>query len=121
MDAARVDAWLWAIRLFKTRSDATAACRGGHVRVNGRSVKPAQRVVVGDAVEARVHALTRIVEVRRVVDKRVGAAAAAECYVDHTPDVPVSEAQPTARRERGAGRPTKRDRRALDRLRGRAR
>lgn len=109
---------MWAIRLYKTRADATDACRGGHVQVNGKPAKPASPVRVGDRVEARVHAVQRIVEVARVIDKRVGAALAAECFVDHTPAVPDADRVRVAERERGAGRPTKRERREIDRWRG---
>jgi ribosome-associated heat shock protein Hsp15 len=110
-----VDRWLWAVRLVKTRPDAAAACRGGHVRVNDRPAKPATIVVPGDQVRARVGDTTRVVEVVRVIQKRVGAADAATCFIDRTPPPPVE--LPVARRERGAGRPTKRERRVLDKFR----
>ena len=120
VETARVDRWLWAVRLFRTRSEAAAACRGGHVRIDGRAAKPASAVAVGATVEARVHDVDRTVEVVRVIEKRVGAAVAAECLVDHTPPPPPREVvTPVAARERGAGRPTKRDRRRIDRLRDR--
>jgi ribosome-associated heat shock protein Hsp15 len=116
--AVRADQWLWAVRLFKTRSLATGACRAGHVKVNGRTAKPAAAVRVGDRVEARTEGGTRIVEVVRVIDKRVGAPVAVTCFVDHTPPG-EADATPFVRRVRGTGRPTKRDRRRIDRLRGR--
>lgn len=120
MDETRVDKWLWAVRLFKTRAQATAACKGGHVRVNGASAKPAAVVRAGDRVEAHVHGRRRVLEVVRVIDKRVGAPLAAECLVDHSPPEPPREqAGDVFARDRGAGRPTKRDRRRLDRLRQR--
>ena len=119
MDEVRVDRWVWAIRLFKTRGDATDACKGGHVRVNGKSAKPASPVRPGDRVEARVHDTDRIVEVVQLIDKRVGAAAAAVCFVDHTPPPPEVDRTRVAVRERGAGRPTKRERREIDRFRHR--
>jgi len=112
-----VDRWLWAVRLTKTRSDAAAACRGGHVRVNDRPAKPATTVSPGDEVRARVGDRTRVVEVVRVIQKRVGAADAATCFIDRTPAPPPETLIPVARRERGAGRPTKRERRVLDRFR----
>ncbi|HUS62018.1 MAG TPA: RNA-binding S4 domain-containing protein [Acidimicrobiales bacterium] len=117
-DAVRVDQWLWGVRMFKTRSLATDACRGGHVRVNGAVAKPATPVRIGDRVEGHVHGRERILEVVRLVDKRVGAPAATECMVDHSPPPPPKEeyVPPLFARERGAGRPTKRDRRDLDRL-----
>lgn len=112
-----MDRWLWAVRLTKTRPDAAAACRGGHVRVNDRPAKPATTVSPGDEVRARVGDTIRVVEVVRVIQKRVGATDAATCFIDRTPAPPPDTALPVARRERGAGRPTKRDRRVLDRFR----
>jgi ribosome-associated heat shock protein Hsp15 len=117
MEAARVDRWLWAVRLTRTRPDAAAACRGGHVRVNGKPAKPATPIHPGDEVRARVHDVTRILEVARVIQRRVGAADAATCFIDRTPAPPPEATAPIARRERGAGRPTKRDRRLIDELR----
>lgn len=117
MESTRIDRWLWAVRLTKTRPDAAAACRAGHVRVNGRPAKPATTVATGDEIRARVGGTTRIVEVVRVIHKRVGAAAAATCFLDRTPTPPPEAAVPIARRDRGTGRPTKRERRVLDRFR----
>ena len=112
-----MDRWLWAVRLTKTRPDAAAACRAGHVRVNDRPAKPATTVGPGDEVRARVHDVTRIVEVVKVIQRRVGAADAATCFIDHTPAPPPEAGIPVARRDRGAGRPTKRERRVLDAFR----
>jgi ribosome-associated heat shock protein Hsp15 len=115
----RVDSWIWSVRLTKTRSLAASACRAGHVRVNGERVKPAHTVRPGDEVRLRHAGRERIVVVSRLVRKRVGAAVAAECFVDNSPPPPAREELMTApRRDRGAGRPTKRDRRELERLRG---
>jgi ribosome-associated heat shock protein Hsp15 len=120
VDTTRVDRWMWAVRVYKTRSAATAACRGGHVRVNGMAAKPASPVRVGDRVAATVHDRRRDLEVVRLVDKRVGAPVAAECLVDHSPPPPPrGHEAPAFARERGAGRPTKRERRQLDRFRAR--
>ncbi|MFE7318296.1 RNA-binding S4 domain-containing protein [Streptomyces sp. NPDC057555] len=117
---ARVDSWIWSVRLTKTRSTAAAACRAGHVRVNGERVKPAHALRPGDEVRLRQVGRERIVVVTRLVRKRVGAPVAVECYVDNSPPAPPREAVPViAVRDRGAGRPTKRDRRELDQLRGR--
>jgi ribosome-associated heat shock protein Hsp15 len=116
VESARVDQWLWAVRLYKTRSAATEACRARHVCVNGSVVKAAAQVKVGDRVEARIGGRDRVVEVSRVIDKRVGASQAAGCLIDHSPPAPEHDARVFAR-EGGAGRPTKRDRRELDRLR----
>ena len=112
-----MDSWLWAVRIFKTRSAATAACRGGHVRVNRATAKASTPVKVGSRVEAFAERL-RILEVAVVIDKRVGAPVAATCLVDHSPAVP-KRAPRVAVRERGTGRPTKRERRDIDRLRRR--
>ena len=116
----RIDRWLWAVRLYKTRGAANDACRGGKVRVNGDRVKPSAVVRVGDTVRARVGDRERVLEVARLIDKRVGAPVAAECLVDRSPPPPprVERAQ-VPRREKGAGRPTKRERREMERLRGR--
>jgi ribosome-associated heat shock protein Hsp15 len=118
--STRVDAWIWAVRLAKTRSQAAAACRAGHVRLNGERVKPAHAVRPGDEVRLRQDGTERIVVVTRAVSKRTSATVAAECLIDHTPPPPPKDARvPVAVRDRGAGRPTKRDRRALERLRER--
>lgn len=117
--SVRVDSWIWAVRLVKTRSLAGTECRAGHVSVNGEKAKPAQAVRPGDEVRVRTAGTERIVEVRRVLVKRVSAAVAAECYLDNTPPPPPrEEIVLVATRERGAGRPTKRDRREIDRLIG---
>lgn len=121
IDTVRIDQWLHAVRLTKTRSDAAAACRGGHVEINGKSAKPASIVKIGDRVEALIHQRRRIVDVTRVITKRVGATIALECFEDHSPPPPEADNRPPVFgvRDRGAGRPTKRDRRKIDRLRGR--
>ncbi len=117
-DAARVDQWLWSIRLFKTRSLAADACRGGHVRINGRSAKPAAPVHPGDLVLARAYDRERIFEVVKPIAKRVSAPLAAECYVDHSPPAPPREyVHRLFPREAGTGRPTKKERRETDRFR----
>jgi ribosome-associated heat shock protein Hsp15 len=116
---ARVDSWTWAVRMFKTRSLATAACRAGHVRVNGDRAKAAQPVHIGDEIRVRTAGFDRILVVSRIVSKRVGATVAAECFVDKTPPPPPrEEVALVPMRDRGAGRPTKRERRDIDRLRG---
>jgi len=117
MDSTRADRWLWAVRLAKTRPDAAAACRGGHVRVNDRVAKPSTTVSPGDEVRVQIGEVTRIVKVRRVILKRVGAADAVTCYLDETPPPPPTSTVPVAARDRGAGRPTKRERRVLDKWR----
>jgi ribosome-associated heat shock protein Hsp15 len=122
LPSARVDQWIWAVRLAPTRSAAADACRGGHVRVNGSPAKPATAVKIGDRVEVQLQRRLRVVEVVQVITKRVGAPVAATCLVDHSPPPPPrDEDVPVFTRAPGAGRPTKRDRRRLDQLRGRRR
>lgn len=116
----RVDAWIWAVRLIKTRSQAADACRAGHVKVNGISVKPAQQLVPGDRVRLWKDHRTIEVEVLDTPRKRLGAPDARRCYADHSPPPPPKELLASApKRDRGAGRPTKKERRQLDRFLGR--
>ncbi len=115
----RIDKWLWAARMFKTRSLAAKACDAGHVKVAGVSVKPAKLVRVGDTLEAVTPGGLKILEVRKLSEDRGPAPVARELYEDHSPPPPPREyVEPFARRARGAGRPTKRDRRELGKLRG---
>lgn len=117
--SARVDVWTWAVRLYPTRSAATAACRAGHVKVGNVSVKAAHPVRAGDTVRALTRGGERIVVVIAPISKRVGAPVAVLQYDDRTPALPPKEVRPSdVRRDPGAGRPTKRDRRAVERLRG---
>ncbi len=115
-DETRIDRWLCAVRLVKTRPLATRLCEGGHVLVNGLAAKPSTRVRSGDRVEARIADRERVVEVVRPIESRVGAPAAAACYVDHSPPV-VPEPGPGITVVHGEGRPGKRRRRELERLR----
>lgn len=115
---ARVDSWLWAVRVYKTRSAATTACRAGHIRVNGDKVKAAQALKIGDEVRIRISGFDRILFVRQLLVKRVGAPLAAAAYDDRTPEREPQAA--LAQRDRGAGRPTKRERREIDRLHARS-
>ncbi|HEY8719902.1 RNA-binding S4 domain-containing protein [Pengzhenrongella sp.] len=118
--STRVDRWVWVVRMTRTRAQAAAACRAGHVRINGDRAKPATMVKVGDEIRLRVDGLERIVDVAKIIEKRVGATVAAECLVDRTPPpVPREHVALIAQRDRGAGRPTKRERREIDHLRGR--
>jgi ribosome-associated heat shock protein Hsp15 len=115
-DETRIDRWLTAVRLVKTRPLATRLCEGGHVLVKGLPAKPSTKVRAGDRVEARIADRERVVEVVRPIESRVGALVAATCYVDHSPPV-VPEARPEIMLMRGEGRPGKRLRRELERLR----
>ncbi len=115
-DETRIDRWLCAVRLAKTRPLATQLCEGGHVLVNGSPAKPSTKVRPGDRVEGLIAGRERIVEVVRAIESRVGAPVAATSYVDHSPPV-VQELRPGIKVIRGEGRPSKRLRRELDRLR----
>ena len=112
----RIDRWLCAVRLVKTRPLATRLCEGGHVLVNGSPAKPSTKVRAGDRVKALIADRERVIEVVRPIESRVGAPAAATCYVDHSPPV-VTEAEPGMMPIRGEGRPGKRLRREFERLR----
>jgi ribosome-associated heat shock protein Hsp15 len=115
-----VDVWTWAVRLYRTRSAASAACKAGHVKVNGTRAKPAHPVKPGDTVQARTEGGERIVVVIALSSKRTSAATAVQNYEDNSPPPLPRDAWPApAFRERGAGRPTKRDRRQVEQLRGR--
>jgi len=115
-DETRIDRWLCAVRLVKTRPLATRLCEAGHVLVNGSPAKASTKVRAGDRVDAFIAERERIIEVVRPIESRVGAAVAATCYVDHSPPV-VREAGPEITLIRGEGRPSKRLRRELERLR----
>ncbi len=109
------------MRLTRTRSAASGACRAGHVRVNGVRVKPAHAVRAGDEVRLRYEGRERVVVVQRIITKRAGAPVAAGCYIDNSPPPPPpEEAVAVPARDRGAGRPTKRERRSIEKLLGRA-
>lgn len=119
-DSTRVDRWLWSVRAFKTRTLATEACRSGHVAVNRTVTKASTLVRVGDVVTIRVDGRDRVLEVTRVIENRVGAPVAAECYVDLSPPPPPRDmVAPGLVRDPASGRPTKRDRRLIDKLRQR--
>lgn len=114
----RIDVWLWSVRQTKSRTLATNEVKAGHVRINDEPVKPSSPVRAGDTVRYRVRGFDRILKVEREISKRVGATEARQCYTDLTPPRPDIYL-PLPRRDRGAGRPTKKERRELDRLFGR--
>ena len=124
LDSVRVDKWLWAMRLFKTRALATAACRKSAVCVNGAVAKPSGKIRPGDRVEAKTGALTRTYRVVALTDKRIGAARLPEFIEDETPEkefVRAREQRENSRRitYTGGGRPTKKNRRDLEKFFGR--
>lgn len=120
-DSIRVDKWLWAARVFKTRSLASTACDGGKVDINAEAAKPARRVRAGDRIEVSLpRGRRRILKVVAIGDRRGSAEAARALFEDLTPPEPTRpRLAPPPFREPGAGRPTKRQRREIERLRGR--
>ena len=115
----RIDKWLWAARLYKSRSLATQACLAGHVKMDGHNVKPAREVRAGDVVSARTGFVQRTVRIIAVLDKRVGAKLVGEYLEDLTPDEEYEKArqhraQPVVKFPKGWGRPTKKNRRELE-------
>lgn len=124
LNSVRLDKWLWAVRLYKTRSQATEACRKSKIRINDTPTKPSSQVRVGDRVEARLRDITKTYRVIELAEKRVGASALPDLIVDETPAEEIALAQ--ERREnaklqipRGIGRPTKKNRRDLEKFFGR--
>ncbi|MCB9749534.1 MAG: RNA-binding S4 domain-containing protein [Myxococcales bacterium] len=117
--AVRLDKWLWAARCFKTRSLASAACSAGHVKVNGAAGKAAKPVRVDDEIVVRTPVGDRILVVVGLSERRGPASVARELYKDLTPPRPPKQVEaPVFERERGLGRPSKRDRRKMEKLRG---
>ena len=115
----RIDAWVWSVRMAKTRSEAADAVKAGHVKLNGNATKPSQQVVPGDRVRIWRNHHEHDLEVLATVSKRVGAPIARTCYIDHAPPPPPKEFMPSVPvRERGSGRPTKKERREMDKFRG---
>ena len=121
--AERIDKWLWTVRIFRTRSLATDACRAGSVTVNNHPVKPSRDVRADEVVVVRQGLIHRTLKVRAVPPARVGAKLVAAYCEDQTPPAEFAKAraqrvQQFLARARGSGRPTKRDRRLIDRLLG---
>jgi len=119
--AERVDKWLWTVRIFKTRGLATAACRAGSVEVGGQPAKPSRDVRAGEIITVRQGLVTRTLVVRALPLRRVGPKLVASFCEDQTTPEEFAKArrepvQQFLAREKGSGRPTKRDRRAIDRL-----
>ena len=117
----RMDKWLWAARLFKTRSVAADAIKGGKVKMDDNPVKPSREVKVGDIIQVQIEQLHKVVEVKTVVKNRVSPKQVPEVYNDLTPKeeyerIEFMHAYKTEWRDRGAGRPTKKERRMIERL-----
>lgn len=121
MDEVRIDKYLWSIRVFKTRSEATDACKGGKIRVNGADTKPSKAVKRGDVIVARKGPVTYTYKVLELVDKRQGARLVPNYAENLTPAEEIAKLRAPVetfflKRDRGAGRPTKKDRRQMDEL-----
>lgn len=123
MEKVRVDKWLWAIRLFKSRTLATEACDAGKVKIEGTSLKPSKLLITGETVHIKYFQTTKIFKVLKLIDKRVSAVLAVECYEDLSPvedDASLKSVfyKAGGLRDKGMGRPTKRDRRDIDKYSG---
>jgi len=121
MEAVRIDKWLWAIRIFKTRSQASEACRSGRIRIADIQVKASREIREGDIVHIRVGPLTRIIKATGLIENRVSGKLAVEFYEDLTPAEEIEKIRLLKevnyeKREKGTGRPTKKERRLIDRL-----
>lgn len=121
MEGIRIDKYLWAIRAFKTRTLAADACKGGKVKMDGNAVKASREVKIGDIIELKVAGMNKVIEVKDIIKNRLKASLAVEKYDDLTPPeelerVELIRQMKTEHRDRGAGRPTKKERRDIDRL-----
>ncbi len=121
MDEVRIDKYLWAIRVYKTRTDATDACKGGKVRVNGFDIKPSKAVKPGDTITARKGAVAYTYKVLELIDKRQGAKLVPRYAENLTPQEELDKLRAPVetfflKRDRGTGRPTKKDRRQMEDL-----
>ncbi len=121
MEELRIDKYLWSIRVYKTRTDATDACKGGKVRVNGSDIKPSKGVKVGDVITARKGAVVYTYKVLELIDKRQGAKLVPRYAENLTPQEELDKLRAPVetfflKRDRGAGRPTKKDRRQMEDL-----
>ncbi|MBR4199563.1 MAG: RNA-binding S4 domain-containing protein [Bacteroidales bacterium] len=119
----RIDKWLWAVRLYKTRSQAAEACRAGKVKLGGTPVKSSHTVKVGEVYELTIEQLHKVVEVKALLHNRVGAKLVPDYLLDRTPEEEYERIQMIRqynfeRRDRGTGRPTKRERREMDEFKG---
>ncbi|UIR55596.1 RNA-binding S4 domain-containing protein [Sphingobacterium sp. SRCM116780] len=117
----RIDKYLWSIRLFKTRSLATDACKAGRVKLNGQNIKASYVVKIGDIYQVQKGIERKIVKVLGLLERRVDAKTAVQFYEDQTPEEETTAFKsvfqaPILKRDRGTGRPTKRDRREIDDL-----
>lgn len=117
----RLDKWLWAARLFKTRAIATDAIKGGKVKINDVAVKPSREVKEGEVIQVQIEQLHKVVQVKTVIKNRVSAKQVPEVYTDLTPKeeyerIEFMHAYKSEYRDRGAGRPTKKERRLIEKM-----
>ena len=123
MEELRIDKWLWCARLFKTRTLAADACKGGKVKIDDCSIKPSRDVKVGELIQVQLGQLHKVVEVKSIPKSRVSPKQVEEVYIDITPKeeyerIEFLHAFKVEYRDRGAGRPTKKDRRIIDKIKG---
>jgi ribosome-associated heat shock protein Hsp15 len=123
MDKIRVDKWLWSVRIFKSRTRATEMCKSGKVSIRESKVKPSQSIAIDDIVEVNKNGYNFRFKVKELLTKRVSAILAQEAYDDLTPPEELNKYEDwfvgkasAERRLRGTGRPTKHDRRTIDRF-----
>lgn len=121
MAEVRIDKYLWAIRLYKTRSISAEACKNGRVKIDDIPVKASREVKIGDVIELRVNIMNKVIEVVEARKNRMSASLAVQMYKDITPQeelerVEMINEMRTEHRDRGAGRPTKKDRRELSKI-----
>jgi ribosome-associated heat shock protein Hsp15 len=121
MEKTRVDKWLWAVRIFKSRSMAADACKNGRVKLNGQILKPSFLVHKGDTLQVRKEHFNLVFKILEVIDKRVSAKLAEPCYENQTSSEELNKfkswfllGKPNEFRDKGTGRPTKKDRREID-------
>lgn len=120
-ESIRIDKYLWAIRAFKTRSQATEACKGGKIKMDGIAAKASREIKIGDVIEFKVGQLNKKIRVTQLLKNRVAASLAVQFYEDLTPAEEYERIQfihemKTEIRDRGTGRPSKKDRRDLEKL-----
>ena len=120
-EPVRIDKWLWAVRLYKTRTLATEECRKGRITIDGVAVKPSRIPKIGDIIKVRKNPVTYSYKIIGIIGKRVGAKLVQEFAIDITPpeelkNLEIKQQMGSMERDRGSGRPTKKDRRDLDRL-----
>lgn len=119
LDSIRIDKWLWAVRLYKTRTQAGEACKGGKVKIDGRNVKPSKEVKVGDEIDIQINLMERKVHVKEILKNRVGAKLVENYMIDLTPKkeydkLKLMREMNSENWQRGSGRPTKKNRRMID-------